>query len=130
VDYASQAQRVVIGQRLMQAASDIFLGWNHSTLTGTQYYWRRLKDKKGSFDMQKLDEGGMGTYLGVCSVCLARAHARTGDAAAISGYLGSGTVFDDAMSRFAVAYADQTERDYQALVDAVNTGRIVAETGI
>jgi uncharacterized protein (DUF2252 family) len=130
VDYASQAQRVVIGQRLMQAASDIFLGWHQSTLTGTQYYWRQLKDKKGSFDMQKLDERGMGTYLAVCSLCLARAHARTGDAAAISGYLGSGTVFDDAISRFAVAYADQTERDYQALVDAVDTGRIVAETGI
>jgi len=129
-DYASQAQRVVIGQRLMQAASDIFLGWHHSTLTGTQYYWRQLKDKKGSFDMQRLDERGMGTYLAVCSICLARAHARTGDAASICGYLGSGTVFDDAISRFAVAYADQTERDYQALVDAVNTGRIVAETGI
>jgi uncharacterized protein (DUF2252 family) len=130
VDYASQAQRVVIGQRLMQAASDIFLGWHHSTLTGTQYYWRQLKDKKGSFDMQRLDERGMGTYLAVCSVCLARAHARTGDAASISGYLGSGTVFDTAIGDFAVAYADQTERDYQALVDAVNTGRIVAETGI
>jgi uncharacterized protein (DUF2252 family) len=130
VDYASQAQRVVIGQRLMQAASDIFLGWHHSTLTGTQYYWRQLKDKKGSFDMQRLDERGMGTYLAVCSVCLARAHARTGDAASICGYLGSGAAFDDAISDFAVAYADQTERDYQALVDAVNTGRIVAETGI
>jgi uncharacterized protein (DUF2252 family) len=130
VDYASQAQRVVVGQRLMQAASDIFLGWHQSTLTGTQYYWRQLKDKKGSFDMQKLDERGMGTYLAVCSVCLARAHARTGDAASICGYLGSGSVFDDAISHFAVAYADQTERDYQALVDAVNTGRIVAETGI
>jgi uncharacterized protein (DUF2252 family) len=130
VEYASQAQRVVIAQRLMQAASDIFLGWHHSTLTGTQYYWRQLKDKKGSFDMQRLDERGMGTYLAVCSICLARAHARTGDAASICGYLGSGDVFDKAISRFAVAYADQTERDYQALVDAVNTSRIVAETGI
>ena len=128
-NFSSQAQRIVIGERLMQAASDILLGWNQ--ITGTAYYWRQLKDKKGSFDMQKLDEHGMGTYLGVCGVCLARAHARTGgDAAAISGYLGSGTVFDDAISQFAVAYADQTEQDYQALVDAVNTGQIVAETGI
>lgn len=130
-DFASQAQRIVMGQRLMQAASDIFLGWNESALTGTTYYWRQLKDKKGSFDMQKLDERGMATYLGVCGVCLARAHARTGgDAAAIGGYLGSGTVFDKAISQFAVAYADQTERDYQALVDAVNKGQIVAEAGI
>ena len=120
----------MIGQRVMQAASDIFLGWHHSTLTGIQYYWRQLKDKKGSFDMQRLDKRGMGTYLALCSVCLARAHARTGDAASISGYLGSGTVFDKAIADFAVAYADQTERDYQALVDEVNTGRIVAETGI
>lgn len=81
--------------------------------------------------MQKLDERGMGTYLGVCGVCLARAHTRTGgDAAAISGYLGSGDVFDKAISQFAVAYADQTERDYQALVDAARKGQIVAETGI
>ena len=130
VEYASQAQRVVIGQRLMQAASDIFLGWHQSTLTGTQYYWRQLKDQKGSFDMQKLDKRGMGTYLGVCGVCLARAHARAGDAAAISGYLGSGTVFDNAISQFAMAYADQTERDYQALVAAVRKGQIAAETGI
>jgi len=129
-EFASQAQRVVTGQHLMQAASDIFLGWHQSALSGTQYYWRQLKDKKGSFDMQKLDESGMGTYLAVCSVCLARAHARTGDASAISGYLGSGTVFDKAISAFAVAYADQTELDYQALVEAVNTGQIVAETGI
>jgi len=127
--FTCQAQRIVMAQRLMQAASDIFLGWNQ--IIDTSYYWRQLKDEKGSFDMHKLDERGMGTYLGVCSVCLARAHARTGgDAAAIGGYLGKGTVFDEAISQFAVAYADQTERDYQALVDAVRKGQIVAETGI
>jgi uncharacterized protein (DUF2252 family) len=130
VEFASQAERVVYGQRLMQAASDIFLGWIRITSTGTEYYWRQLKDQKGSFDMQELDERGMGSYLAVCGVCLARAHARAGDAAAISGYLGSGDVFDKAISKFAMSYADQTERDYQALVDAVNTGQIVAETGI
>jgi uncharacterized protein (DUF2252 family) len=129
-EYASQAERVVIGQRLMQAASDIFLGWNESP-SGTQYYWRQLKDMKGSFDVTSLKANGLGAYLGVCGVCLARAHARTGgDAAAISGYIGSGTVFDEAISQFAVTYADQTELDYQALVDAVNKGHIVAETGI
>ena len=129
-DFESQAQRVVIGQRLMQAASDIFLGWHQSTMTGNQYYWRQLKDKKGSFDMQKLDASGMGTYLGVCSTCLARAHARAGDAAAISGYLGSGDVFDKAIANFAVAFADQTEKDYQALANAVKSGRIAAEMGV
>jgi uncharacterized protein (DUF2252 family) len=129
-EYASQAQRVVIGQRLMQAASDIFLGWNQS-LSGTQYYWRQLKDMKGSFDVASLKAKGLGAYLGVCGVCLARAHARTGgDAAAISGYMGRGTVFDVAISRFAVSYADQTERDYQTLATAVKKGQIVAETGI
>lgn len=128
-DYPSQAQRVVIGQRLMQASSDIFLGWNQ-TLTGTQYYWRQLKDMKGSFDVTRLNAKGLETYLGVCSVCLARAHARTGDATAISGYLGSGDVFDQAISNFAVAYADQTEFDHRALVDAINKGQIVAETGV
>ena len=129
-DFANQAQRVVIGQRLMQAASDIFLGWHQGPLSGTQYYWRQLKDMKGSFDVANLDATGLGTYLAVCSLCLARAHARSGDAAAISAYLGSGDVFDNAVANFAVAYADQTVRDHQALVDAVASGRIVAETGI
>ncbi len=129
-EYASQAQRVVIGQRLMQAASDIFLGWNEG-LTGTQYYWRQLKDMKGSIDVTSLNAKGFGAYLGICGVCLARAHARSGgNAAAISGYMGSGACFDEAISRFAVAYADQTERDYQTLAATVKKGQIVAEAGI
>jgi uncharacterized protein (DUF2252 family) len=129
-DYPSQAQRVVHGQRLMQAASDIFLGWHTSSLTKSEYYWRQLKDMKGSVDVSLLDEYGLGTYLAVCSICLARAHARSGDAAAISGYLGQGKAFEEAIADFATAYADQTERDYQALVDAVKSGCIAAETGI
>jgi len=129
-DYTSQAQRVVIGQRMMQAASDIFLGWIQGTLTDTHYYWRQLKDMKGSVDMAILDEAGLGTYLAVCSMCLARAHARTGDPAAIAGYLGKNKVFDKAMVDFATAYADQTERDHKALMEAVKSGRIAAETGI
>jgi uncharacterized protein (DUF2252 family) len=129
-DHASQAQRVVTGQRLMQATSDIFLGWHEGSLTGTQYYWRQLKDMKGSVDVATLDEAGLETYLAVCSACLARAHARTGDAAGIAGYVGKKNALDKAIADFAVAYADQTERDHQALVEAVASGRIAAETGI
>ena len=129
-EYDSQAERVVVGQRLIQAASDIFLGWAHGSVTGIHFYWRQLKDMKGSFDVTSLNAKGLGTYLALCSVCLARAHARTGDAAAISGYLGSGKVFDKAISEFAVAYADQTVLDHQALVEATESGRVTAETGI
>jgi uncharacterized protein (DUF2252 family) len=129
-DFASQAQRVVIGQHLMQAAADIFLGWHHAAGISLDFYWRQLKDMKASFDLANLDESGLETYLKVCGVCLARAHARTGDAAAISGYLGSGDVFDKAISNFAEFYANQTENDHQALVDAVQSGRIAAQTGI
>jgi uncharacterized protein (DUF2252 family) len=128
--YTNQAQRVVIGQRMMQAASDIFLGWQQGALTDTQYYWRQLKDMKGSVDIATLDEAGLGTYLIVCSICLARAHARTGDSAAIAGYMGKSKSFDKAIGKFATAYADQTVRDHQALVEAVKSGRIAAETGI
>ena len=107
-EYASQAERVVAGQRLMQAASDIFLGWHQSSLSGRQYYWRQLKDMKGSVDVATLDEAGLETYLAVCSVCMARAHARTGNAAGISGYVGKGDALDNAMADFALTYADQT----------------------
>jgi hypothetical protein len=81
-------------------------------------------------DVAVLDEKGLGTYLAVCSWCLARAHARTGDPAAIAGYLGKGDSFDKAIAMFAVAYANQTERDHQALVDAIESGRIQAQEGI
>ena len=128
-DYPSQAQRVVVGQRLMQASSDIFLGWTHSA-RGIQYYWRQLKDMKGSFDVTTLDAKGLTAYLAVCGACLARAHARSGDAVKISGYLGSSDVFAKGISKFAMAYADQTEKDYQVLVDAVSAGRVVAKTGV
>ena len=125
--FASPAERVVFGQHLIQVTSDIFLGWN--TMGGKSYYWRQLKDMKGSFDVSAFDPQGFAAYLAVCAICLARAHARSGDAVVISSYLGSGPVFDDAISEFALAYADQTKRDHQALVDAVNAGKILAETG-
>ena len=113
----------------MQAASDIFLGWSSSS-SGRRYYWRQFKDMKGSFDVTAFDAEGFGTYVGVCAGCLARAHARSGDAISISSYLGSGSVFDEATGQFAMAYADQTERDYQALADAVNKGQVLAQRGI
>jgi hypothetical protein len=114
----------------MQAASDMFLGWHSSQVTEVDYYWRQLKDMKGSADVEAMDEASFKTYVSVCSACLARAHARTGDDAAIRGYLGSNDTFAQAITDFSVAYADQTERDYEALVAAVRSGRIAAETGI
>jgi uncharacterized protein (DUF2252 family) len=128
--YESPAERVVQGQRLMQAASDIFLGWHKSALSGHSYYWRQLKDMKGSLDVADLDTAGFETYLKVCAVCLARAHGRTGDAAKISGYIGKGKPLVKSMVDFALAYADQTERDHRALVQAIESGQIKAETGI
>ena len=128
--YESHAERVVIGQRLMQATSDIFLGWHTSLFSDIDFYWRQLKDMKGSADVPGMDEASFKTYLGVCSLCLARAHARTGDEASIWSYIGKNNTFPKAIGDFAVAYADQTERDYQALVAAVKSGRVPAETGI
>ncbi len=129
-DYGNHARRVVLGQRLMQAASDIFLGWHKGLITGIQFYWRQLKDMKGSMDVAALDEAGLETYLKVCSVCLARAHARTGDASAISGYIGKSNELSRVIADFAVAYADQNERDYKMLVEAVESGKIAVEKGI
>ena len=128
--FENNAKRVVTAQRLMQATSDIFLGWHKSPFFERDYYWRQLKDMKGSADIAGLDEKGLGTYLAVCSWCLARAHARTGDEVQISGYLGSSDAFAEAVADFSMAYADQVELDYQALVEAVKSGRITAETGI
>ncbi|MEA3337244.1 MAG: DUF2252 domain-containing protein [Chloroflexota bacterium] len=128
--YLQHAERIVTGQRLIQAVSDMFLGWHSSVVTDLDFYWRQLKDMKGSADVTTMDEQGYETYVGICSLCLARAHTRTGDEANIAGYIGKSDTFANAIADFAVAYADQTERDYQALVDAVESGRIVAETGI
>jgi uncharacterized protein (DUF2252 family) len=128
--YAQYAQRVVTGQQLMQTTNDIFLGWHSSKYSGSDFYWRQLKDMKGSVNIAKLDEDGLNTYIELCALCLARAHARTGDASAIAGYLGKGKSFDTAVANFAMSYADQTERDFQLLVEAVDAGRIVAAKGI
>jgi uncharacterized protein (DUF2252 family) len=124
--YENHGQRVVEGQRLMQASSDSFLGWNRGHVTGTHYYWRQLKDMKGSVDIDSVTSESLGHFAGICGWTLARAHARSGHAAAIAGYLGSGKVFDRALGEFAFAYADQNERDFTAFTDAIDSGRIQA----
>ena len=133
-EFANHGQRVVVGQRRMQAASDIFLGWLHqpSGIDGQprDFYVRQLKDWKASAEVEQLIPAGMNAYARLCGWTLARAHARSGDRIAIASYLGSGEVFDRAMLEFSKAYADQNERDYSALVDAVKSGRVVAETGL
>lgn len=124
-------ERVVTAQRLMQTVSDAFLGWHTSKLTGYDYYWRQFKDMKGSADIASLDEDTLRSYVALCSGCLARSHARTGDSASISGYLGKKDKdFPNAIAHFAKLYADQTQQDYQALVAAKKSGRIKAEEGI
>ena len=129
--YNNQGQRVVAGQRLMQATSDIFLGWqrNEVGLDGRQrdFYVRQLRDWKFSMPIETMVPRGMRLYGQLCGWTLARAHARSGDRIAIAAYLGSADVFDQAITRFAAAYADQNERDHKSLVDAVASGRIIAE---
>ncbi|MEU9121538.1 DUF2252 domain-containing protein [Streptomyces sp. NPDC048506] len=129
--YANQGERVVSGQRLMQAASDIFLGWERvAGFDGRQrdFYVRQLRDWKGIAKTETMVPGGMGRFAALCGATLARAHARSGDRLAIGGYLGKSGAFDDAVARFAERYADQNERDHQALAEAVRAGRVTAET--
>ncbi|HEY6310903.1 MAG TPA: DUF2252 domain-containing protein [Streptosporangiaceae bacterium] len=129
--HANQGQRVVAGQRLMQAASDIFLGWQRTEagLDGRQrdFYVRQLRDWKFSVDIEAMIPRGMRLYGELCGWTLARAHARSGDRIAIAAYLGGSDVFDRAITEFAAAYADQNERDHKSLVAAVASGRIAAE---
>jgi uncharacterized protein (DUF2252 family) len=132
--YTNQGQRVAAGQRLMQASSDIFLGWQRieAGLDGKQrdFYVRQWRDWKFSMDIQTMVPHGMQLYGQLCGWTLARAHARSGDRIAIAAYLGGSDVFDQAITQFAIAYADQNERDYQSLVRAVEEGRITAERDI
>jgi uncharacterized protein (DUF2252 family) len=129
--YTNQGQRVVAGQRLMQASSDIFLGWQHTEAgqDGQQrdFYVRQLRDWKFSVDIETMVPPGLRLYGELCGWTLARAHARSGDRIAIAAYLGGSDVFDRAITQFAAAYADQNERDHKALVDAVTSGRLTAE---
>jgi hypothetical protein len=131
--FKNQGQRVVTGQQLMQAASDIFLGW-HRQLgpdgVERDYYLRQLRDGKGSAVVEEMRPDGMANYGRLCSAVLARAHARSGDRVAIAAYLGSKSRFDEAIADFAEAYADVNESDQQALADAVATGHVIAEVGV
>jgi uncharacterized protein (DUF2252 family) len=131
--YANHGQRVVEGQRLMQATSDLMLGWIRTAgIDGVRrdFYIRQLWDGKGSAIIEAMDPEAMTAYAGFCGWTLARAHARSGDPVAISSYLGKSDSFDSALASFAEAYADQNERDYSALRHAVDTGRITAEFGL
>ncbi len=131
--YANHGRRVVEGQRLMQAASDIFLGWLRlEGLDGRarDYYVRQLHDWKGAIEVETFRVPGATLYARLCGATLARAHARLGERVAIASYLGKGDVFDRAIADFSVAYADQNERDYEAFVTAVRAGKLSAETGL
>ncbi len=131
--YATHGERVVAGQHLMQAASDIFLGYQQATGPDgatRDYYLRQLRDWKGSFEVEDSIPQGLTKYVGVCAQALARAHARSGDRIAIASYLGSGTTFDRAIGEFAETYAEQNERDYEALQRAAAGGRIQVESGL
>jgi uncharacterized protein (DUF2252 family) len=129
----NHGQRVVIGQRLMQAVGDIFLGWLRvSGIEGADrdFYLRQLRDWKGSLEVEEMLPRGLRLYAELCGWTLARAHARTGDRIAIAAYLGSGRSFDDALVHFAEAYADQNARDHRALVTAITEGRVEATAGV
>jgi len=125
-DYANHGERVVVGQRMMQAATDVFLGWTQSLVNGRYFYVRRLKDSRLA-NVGVILEEALPFYADLCGRTLARAHTRAGDAVALSGYLGKDSEFDKAIAEFAMAYADQTERDWRALLDAIKAGRISAE---
>jgi uncharacterized protein (DUF2252 family) len=133
-EYRNPGHRVVAGQRLMQAAGDIFLGYlwvtNPMENKTRAFYVRQLRDWKGSADVDAMVPEGMLVYARLCGWTLARAHARSGDAIAMSAYIGKGAAFDKAIAAFSVKYADQNERDHQALLEAVKSGRVVAETGV
>lgn len=131
--FSNQGERVVVGQKLTQAASDLFLGWTTMTLpdAGHRYFYlRQFRDWKASIEYTDLDADGFMFYARLCAWALAKAHARSGDQIAISAYLGTGTVFDKAVLGFARDYADQSVRDHDALVAAIDSGRVKASLGI
>jgi uncharacterized protein (DUF2252 family) len=132
--FRNHGERVVTGQRLMQASSDIFLGWVHVDVgfdgQSRDFYIRQLKDWKASAEVELMRPKTMSVYGRICGWTLARAHARSGDRVAIAAYLGNGNTFDRALLEFSIAYAEQNDRDYQALAAAVKSGRVKAETGL
>jgi sugar/nucleoside kinase (ribokinase family) len=132
-EFENHGERVVVGQRLMQASSDIFLGWLSvvdRNRKRTDYYVRQLRDWKASAEIEQMVPDGMAVYGQMCGWTLARAHARTGDRVAIAAYLGGSDTFDRAILSFAQAYAEQNELDYKALQAAAESGRIAVEEGV
>ena len=132
-EFSHHGERVIAGQRMMQAYGDIFLGWHRvRALDGVErdFYVRQLKDWKGSALVDDMGPNALEIYAEVCARTLARAHARSGDRIAIASYLGDDETFDHAMAKYSESYADQNERDYQTLLDAVESGKIEAQTGI
>ena len=129
--YSQHGERVVHGQRLMQAASDIYLGWARGTIdVDRNYYWRQLRDMKISAEVESMTPVGLRIYAAMCGWTLARAHARSGDPIAIAAYLGKRDTFDQSITDFSQRYADQNEQDYQAFAKAVRSGRLQALEGV
>src|SRR5687768_1800127 len=128
--YKQPGERVVQGQRIMQAASDIFLGWTAGAQAGRHLYWRQLRDMKGSALVETMIPAALTLYARICGWTLARAHARSGDPVAIAQYLGEGDTFDRSITDFSARYADQNEQDFQEFVRAVRTGRLQAVEGV
>jgi len=128
--YRQHGERVVQGQRMMQAASDIYLGWTKGLDVRRNFYWRQLRDMKGSAIVEEMRPLGLNYYAGICGWTLARAHARSGDPVAIAEYLGETDAFDQSITDFSERYADQNERDYQDFVNAVTSGRLEAVAGV
>jgi len=127
--YQQHGQRVVQGQRMMQAASDIYLGWTKGP-DGRHFYWRQLRDMKGAAEVATMTPLGLTLYARACGWTLARAHARSGDPVAIAAYLGPGDAFNRSVADFAERYADQNERDYQEFDEAIRSGRLTAVEGV
>jgi uncharacterized protein (DUF2252 family) len=126
--YGHQGERVVIGQRIMQATSDIFLGWMTDKKDGIQYYVRQLGDMKYSANVEKMSHDDLLQYAGLCGWTLARAHVKGGDCAVIDGYLGKGDDFDSAIGEFAIEYAEQVSKDYKEFIDALKSGKLNTKT--
>jgi uncharacterized protein (DUF2252 family) len=127
--YKNHGERVVTGQRMLQAASDVFLGWARDD-RGHDYYFRQLRDMKMKLDIEKMSKTQWLEYVEICGWTLARAHARTGASARIAGYMGKNESFDEAIEKFAIAYADQTDRDYALLVKAIRAGHLPARKNV
>jgi uncharacterized protein (DUF2252 family) len=128
--YRQHGERVVQGQRMMQAASDIYLGWTKGLDVRRHFYWRQLRDMKGSAAVEAMAPLALTFYARICGWTLARAHARSGDPVAMAEYLGASDAFDKSITDFSERYADQNERDYQEFVTAIRSGRLEAVEGV